>query len=256
MGSLTNNPPGDNYCKNAWQVINVIVAVLRSQHQPARKYAISLRIPELILHLTLHQDLNGHPFKTMPVQASSICNTSSSKYFSWITLWEHPHKCKMAPSAQYSGSRSPHPCNKLFTPANHRRAAQRRPGIKGGISSQKWCIPVFWIQRSVSRLNVLRASTIGSRASSATRPLSSIYSSHPAERAAESTSTHCSAPQSCPRLSTAQPAPRNRLTLYTTHFHCTASVRPFLHRSNVCRTSLTRPFATTVSKEKHVSSIQ
>jgi hypothetical protein len=114
------------------------------------------------------------------------------------------------------------------------------------------CIPVFRIQRSISRLNVLRASTIGSRASSATRPVSSIYSSHPAERAAVSTSTHCSAPQSCPRLSTAQPAPRNWLTLYTTRCHCTASVRLFLHRSNVCRTSLTWPFAATVSKEKHV----
>jgi hypothetical protein len=101
-------------------------------------------------------------------------------------MWEHPHKCKTALSAQYSGSRSPHHCNKLFTPANPRRAAQRRPGIKGYISSQKLCIPVFRIQRSISRLNVLRASTIGSRASSATRPVSSIYSSHPAKRAAVS----------------------------------------------------------------------
>jgi hypothetical protein len=162
------------------------------------------------------------------------------------------HKCKTALSAQYSGSRSPHHCNKLFTPANRRWAAQQRPGIKGGISSQKWCIPVFRIQRSMSRLNVLRAATIGCRASSATRPVSSIYTSHPAESAGVCTSTHCSAPQSCPRLSTAQPAPPNRLTLYTSRSHCTASVRPFLHRSNVCRTSQTRPFATTVPKEKHV----
>jgi hypothetical protein len=94
------------------------------------------------------------------------------------------------------------------------------------------CIPVFRIQRSISRLNVLRASTIGSRASSAPRPVSSIYSSHPAKRAAVSTSTRCSAPQSCPTLSTAQPAPRNRLTLYRTHSHCTTAVSPFLHRSN------------------------
>jgi hypothetical protein len=63
---------------------------------------------------------------------------------------------------------------------------------------------------------VLRASTIGCRASTATRPGSSIYSSHPAERAAVSTSTHCSAPQSFPGLPTAQPAARNQLTLYTT----------------------------------------
>jgi hypothetical protein len=138
------------------------------------------------------------------------------------TLWEHPHKCKTALSAQYSGSRSPHRCNKFFMPANRRRAAQRRPGIKGDISSQKLCIPVFRIQRSVSRFNVLWASTIGSRASSATRPVSSIYSSHPAECAAVSTSTHCSAPQSRPRLPTVQPAPCNRLTLYTTwlSLHC------------------------------------
>jgi hypothetical protein len=87
---------------------------------------------------------------------------------------------------------------------------------------QKSCIPVFRIQRPVSRFNVLRTSTLGCRASSATRPGTSIYSSHPAERSAVSTSTHCSAPQSCPRLSTAQPAPRNRLTLYTTRLslHC------------------------------------
>jgi hypothetical protein len=117
---------------------------------------------------------------------------------------------------------------------------------------QKLFIPVFRIPRSISRLNVLRASTIGSQASSATRPVSSIYSSHPAEGAAVSTNTHCLAPQSSPRLSTAQPAPRNRLTVYTTRSHCTASVRPFLHRSNVCRTSLTRAFAATVLKEKHV----
>jgi hypothetical protein len=69
-------------------------------------------------------------------------------------------------------------------PANHRWAAQRQPGIKGGISSQKSCIPVFRIQRPVSRFNVLRTSTLGSRASSATRPGSSIYSLHPAERSA------------------------------------------------------------------------
>jgi hypothetical protein len=55
----------------------------------------------------------------------------------YCSVWEHPHKCKTALSAQYSGSQSPHHCNKLFTPANHRRAAQRRPGKKGGISSQK-----------------------------------------------------------------------------------------------------------------------
>jgi hypothetical protein len=47
-------------------------------------------------------------------------------------------------SAQYSGSQSPHHCNKLFLPANRRRAAQGRPGIKGDISSQnraavEWC---------------------------------------------------------------------------------------------------------------------
>jgi len=36
---------------------------------------------ELILHLTLHQDLNCHPLKTMAVQAPSICNMSNSRYF-------------------------------------------------------------------------------------------------------------------------------------------------------------------------------
>jgi hypothetical protein len=47
--------------------------------------------------------------------------------------------------------------------------------------------PVIRIQRSVSRFNVLRTSTLGSRASSATQP-GSIYSSHPAERSAASAS--------------------------------------------------------------------
>jgi hypothetical protein len=51
-------------------------------------------------------------------------------------MWEYPHKCKTALSAHKSGSQSPHRCNKLFLPANRRRAAQRRPGIKGDISSQ------------------------------------------------------------------------------------------------------------------------
>jgi hypothetical protein len=51
-------------------------------------------------------------------------------------MWEHHHKCKTAPSAQYSSSQSPHRCNKFFLPANRRRTAHLRPGIKGDISSQ------------------------------------------------------------------------------------------------------------------------
>jgi hypothetical protein len=86
------------------------------------------------------------------------------------------------------------------------------------------------------------------RASSASRPGSSIYSSHPAERAAVSTSTHCSAPQSCPRLSTAQPAD----TVHNSALTALILWSPFLHGNNVCRTSLTRPFAATVSREKHL----
>jgi hypothetical protein len=91
----------------------------------------------------------------------------------------------------------------------------------------KSCIPVFRIQRSVSRFNVLRSFTLGSRAASATRPDSNIYTSHPAERSAASTSTHCSATQSCPRLSIAQPAPRNWLTLYIARrsLRCSSGVR-------------------------------
>jgi hypothetical protein len=81
MGScLKNNPPGDT--TTARTPDDVRVAVLRSQQQPARKHATSLRTSELMLHLTLHQDLNGHPFKTMAVPASNICDTSNNKYSS------------------------------------------------------------------------------------------------------------------------------------------------------------------------------
>jgi hypothetical protein len=51
-------------------------------------------------------------------------------------MWEHSHKRRTALSAQNGGSKSPHRCNKLFLVSNRRRAAQRRPGIKGNISSK------------------------------------------------------------------------------------------------------------------------
>jgi hypothetical protein len=128
------------------------------------------------------------------------------------------------------------------------RSRKSPPLVSSLVGSQKSFIPVFRIQRSVSRLNALRTSTLGCRASSATRPGSSICSSHPAERAAVSTSTHCSAPQSFPGLSTAQPAD----TVYNSALTALLQWSPFVHESNVCRTSLRRLLAATISKEKHL----
>lgn len=81
VGSCLNNKPSCDITTARMPdgLKNVRLAVLRSRWWSARKYDTSVMKSELILHLTLHQDLNC-PLKTKAVQAPSICN-SNSIYF-------------------------------------------------------------------------------------------------------------------------------------------------------------------------------